>query len=79
MNTNENKRSERDPAKEATKAVGATAVGAAAGYGVVVASGLTAIGAVGGGAGIGAPLGPVGAVAGAVIALAVYGIVRIFR
>ncbi|NMF83445.1 hypothetical protein E1H13_08850 [Nodosilinea sp. P-1105] len=50
--------------------------GAAAGYGVVSASGMTAAGMVGGGAGFGAAAGPVGAGIGALAGLAVYGVIR---
>lgn len=46
--------------------------------GLVAASGMTAAGLVGGGAGVGAAAGPVGAVAGATVGLAVYGIIKAF-
>jgi len=68
-----------DEMEERIKAAGSAAVGAAAGYGVVAATGMTAIGAIGGGAGIGMAAGPVGAVAGAVTGLAVYGLYRLFK
>ncbi|MGO9572358.1 MAG: hypothetical protein ACLP5H_32990 [Desulfomonilaceae bacterium] len=68
-----------DKMKERMKAVSSTVVGGAVGYGVVAATGMTAIGAIGGGAGIGAAAGPVGAVAGAVTGLAVYGVYRLFK
>lgn len=54
--------------------IGAAAIGAGIGYGIKVATGVTAVGAMGGGAGFGAAAGPVGAAAGAVIGLAIYGI-----
>jgi hypothetical protein len=44
-----------------------------------MASELTAIGAIGGGAGVGAAAGPVGIVAGAVTGLAAYGIYKLFQ
>lgn len=50
---------------EAAKAAGAAGAGAAAGYGVVAATGMTAAGMVGGGAGFGAAADPVGAAVGA--------------
>ena len=46
--------------------------------GLIAASGMTAAGMVGGGAGIGTAAGPVGAVAGATVGLAVYGIIKAF-
>ena len=49
-------------------------VAKAAGAGVVAATGLTAVGAVGGGAGIGAAASPVGIAVGALAGLAFYGI-----
>ena len=64
--------------KEAGKVVGAAGAGAVAGYGVVVATGVTAAGMVGTGAGFGAAAGPVGIVGGAVVGLAAYGVYRLF-
>lgn len=61
------------------KVAGSAAVGGAAGAVIVAASGLTAVGAVGSGAGIGAAAGPVGAAVGAVIGLAVFGIYKTFK
>lgn len=46
--------------------------------GLIAASGMSAVGMVGGGAGVGAATGPVGAVAGAAVGLAVYGIIKAF-
>ena len=43
---------------------------------LVSASGMTAVGMIGGGSGVGAAAGPVGAVAGATVGLAVYGIIK---
>ena len=58
-------------------AAGAASAGtcAAIGGAVIAASGMSAAGMVGGGAGIGAAAGPVGAVFGAVAGLAVFGVV----
>lgn len=64
--------------EKASGAAGAAACGAGVGYGLVAASGLTAIGVVGNGAGIGAAAGPVGAVVGALVGLAVWGVVKAF-
>lgn len=64
---------------EKAKAAGAAAIGAAAGYGTVAASGMTAVGVIGSGAGFGAALGPIGAAAGAVLGLAGYGVYRVFK
>lgn len=55
------------------KAALSTVAGGLTGGGLVAASGLTAVGAVGGGAGIGAAAGPVGILAGAVLGLTAYG------
>ena len=52
--------------------------GATVASGLVAASGMTAAGMVGGSAGIGAAAGPVGAIAGATMGLAVYGIIKAF-
>ena len=60
------------------KAGAATAGGAAAGYGIVVATGMTAAGMTGGGAGVGMAAGPVGGAIGAIVGLAAYGLYRIF-
>lgn len=65
--------------KEVAKTVASGAVGAVAGGVAVAASGLTALGAVGGGAGIGCALGPAGVVGGAVVGLATWAIVRLFK
>lgn len=70
--------SKKDSAKSKLVKTGASAV-AGVGFGVVAATGLTAVGAVGSGAGIGAAACPVGAVAGAIIGVAVYGIVKLFN
>lgn len=64
--------------EEIAKAGGATVVGTAAGYGVAAASGLSACSVVGGGMGLGAAAGPIGAAVGAVAGLAVYGVYKIF-
>jgi len=61
---------------EAFKAVVSTAGGAAVGYGAIAASGFTAAGMMGGGAGIGAAAGPVGAAVGSLAGLAAYGAYR---
>ena len=63
--------------RKAAKAVGVAAVGAGTGYAAIALTGLTAIGPVGGGAGIGAATGPVGAAVGALVGLAAYGVWRI--
>jgi len=68
-----------DKKVEAVKAAGAAVVGGTAGYGVVTATGMTAVGAVGSGAGMGAAAGPVGIAVGAVAGLAVYGLYRVFK
>lgn len=60
------------------KAAGSAVGGAAISYGTVAATGMTAAGMVGGGAGIGAAAGPVGIVAGTVIGLAAYGVWSLF-
>ena len=56
----------------------AAGAGALAGSQVVAASGMTAVGMVGGGAGFGAPAGPVGIAVGALTGLAAYGVFRVF-
>lgn len=61
--------------KTIAKAVGAGALGAGAGYGLAEASGMKAIGIMGGGSGCGAPFTPVSTVAGGVVGLAVLGLV----
>jgi hypothetical protein len=63
---------------ESYKAGAAAAAGGAAGYAATTASGMTAIGVIGKGAGMGAAAGPVGAAAGALIGLAGYGLYRLF-
>jgi len=65
--------------KELAKAGGATAAGTVAGYSVAVTSGMSACSVVGGGMGLGAAAGPVGAVVGAIAGLAVYGIYKVFE
>ena len=65
--------------EEVGKLISSGVAGAGVGYGVVSVSGLTAIGAIGGGAGVGSALGPVGAIAGGVTGLAAYGVWRAFR
>ncbi len=65
--------------KEVAKAAGFATAGAALGKGVVVAKGMTAIGVLGKGVGLGAAAGPVGMVIGAGIGLAGYGLYRLFR
>ena len=66
----------------ACKTVGKQALvaggGSVVGSGIIAATGMTAVGMVGGGAGVGAAAGPVGAVAGATVGLAVYGIYQAF-
>jgi hypothetical protein len=74
-----NKMEESNKSDDAMKAGATAVVGAGVGYGVVAASGITAIGAVGSGAGFGSAAGPVGAIAGAVVGLAIYGIYKIFK
>lgn len=66
-------------AEKVVKVAGSAAAGAAVGYGAIAASGLTAAGMVGGGAGIGAAAGPVGAAIGAITGLAAYGIYKLFE
>lgn len=51
--------------------------GAVAGKAVTTATGMAAVGMVGKGAGVGAPAGPVGAAAGALIGLAIYGLFKV--
>ena len=64
--------------EEAAKAGGAAVVGAGVGYGAVAVTGVTAAAMTGTGAGFGAAAGPVGAVIGAVVGLAGYGLYRLF-
>jgi len=64
--------------EEAAKAGGAAVVGAGVGYGAVAATGVTAAAMTGTGAGFGAAAGPVGAVIGAAVGLAGYGLYRLF-
>lgn len=64
--------------EEFAKAGGATVVGTAAGYGVAVTSGVSACSIVGGGMGLGAAAGPIGAAVGAIAGLAVYGVYKVF-
>ena len=63
---------------EVLDAAVATGTGAAVGYGAVAASGYTAAGMVGGGAGVGMAAGPVGIAFGALSGLAAYGLFRVF-
>jgi DNA-binding beta-propeller fold protein YncE len=63
---------------EYAKAGGATVVGTAAGYGVAVTSGMSACSIVGGGMGLGAAAGPIGAAVGALTGRAVYGGYKVF-
>jgi hypothetical protein len=64
--------------EEAAKAGGAAVLGAGVGYGTVAATGVTAAAMTGTGAGFGAAAGPVGAVIGAAVGLAGYGLYRLF-
>ncbi len=64
---------------EAAKAAGAVGAGAAVGYGVVAATGMTAAGMVGSGTGFGAAAGPVGEAVDALAGLAAYGIYRVVK
>lgn len=52
--------------------------GALLGYGATAATGMTAVAAVGGGAGVGAAAGPVGAAVGALVGLSAYGMKKLF-
>ena len=52
--------------------------GSVVGSGLISVSGMTAAGMVGGGSGIGMAAGPVGAIAGATVGLATYGIIKAF-
>ena len=52
--------------------------GSIVGSGLISVSGMTAAGMVGGGSGIGMAAGPVGAIAGATVGLATYGIIKAF-
>ncbi len=79
INERRKKMEESNKSTEAMKAGATAAVGAGVGYGVVAASGITAIGAVGSGAGFGSGAGPVGAVVGACLGLAAFGIYKIFK
>ncbi len=64
---------------EGAKAAGCAAAGGAIGYGTVAATGMTAIGMVGGGGGTGMAAGPIGVVVGAVAGLALYGAHRAIK
>lgn len=57
----------------------AGAAGAVVGYGAAEVAGATAVGVLLEGGGVGLAAGPAGAVAGAVVALAGYGIYRLFK
>ena len=61
------------------KAAGSSAVGAGAGYAAMEVGGMAALGLVGEGAGIGCAAGPAGAVAGAILGLAAYGLYSLFE
>ncbi len=63
-----------DTKQEAIKAGAATVGGAALGYGIVATTGVTAVGVIGGGAGIGSAAGPIGTAIGALVGLAGYGV-----
>ncbi len=63
-------------ASDLKKAAGAVAAGGVVGAGTIAVTRATAVGILGGGAGIGAPAGPVGIVAGAVVGLAAYGAMK---
>jgi hypothetical protein len=65
----------REPMKASLHA----GVGAVAGASAVTATGMTAVGIVGTGAGIGAAAGPVGIAVGALGGLAVYGLKKAFK
>jgi hypothetical protein len=67
-----------DTKQEAIKASAATIGGGTIGYIATDLAGLTAVGAVGEGACVGLSAGPVGAVGGALLGLAVYGVYRVF-
>ena len=68
-----------DNVTKAMKVGGAAAAGAAAGYAATAASGLTAVGLVGSGTGIGAPLGPGwGSSVGPVSYLGLYSLHKLF-
>lgn len=58
--------------------VSSSAVGSAAGLAATKVAGLNAVGMIGGGAGIGWAAGPVGALGGAVVGLAGYGLYKLF-
>jgi hypothetical protein len=71
------------PAREsveerALKAAMAATVGAVVGRETIAAMGFKAVGMMGGGAGIGAAVGPVGAAVGALTGLAGYGLYHVF-
>lgn len=61
--------------KNVLATLGAGTLGAGAGYGLAAATGARAVGVLATGAGFGAAAGPVGAIAGAVIGLAVMGVI----
>ncbi len=64
---------------QAAIAGGSMAAGGALGYLGITLSGMTAVGAVGSGAGAGMAAGPSGAIAGSIVGLAGYGAYRVFR
>ena len=65
--------------KSLLQAAGAAGAGALAGKGTVMMTGMSAVGMVGQGAGVGAAAGPLGVVAGAIVGLAGYGLIRALR
>jgi len=65
---------DESPTGKKLKAAMAAGAGGITGGTAVAASGMTAIGMVGSGAGFGAAAGPVGFIAGAFVGLAIYGI-----
>jgi hypothetical protein len=76
MNAKKFKRKFKKKAKQAAGPLFATGAGASIGCWAVAASGMTAVGMVGGGAGVGSAAGPVGVAVGAMGGLATYGLVR---
>ena len=64
--------------KKVLNALASTGLGAAVGGGAAAASGLTAVGAVGVGMGIGSSVPIVGTIVGGLVGLAVYGVISLF-
>ena len=64
---------------EVAKAAASLVAGGAIGYGIVSISGMSAVGMVGGGAGVGMSAGPVGTVVGAIAGLALFGACRAIK